>query len=79
MPVAIQLPDELLSLRSEAAKDILTGLHITETEKSPVVGWVIFPIPPFCMPPHWNVVFQWGMWALRLAAKREGPRAYTDV
>jgi len=36
--VNIQLPDELLPFRSEAVQDILTGLGITETEKSSAVG-----------------------------------------
>ena len=37
-PVTIRLSDELLPFRSEAVQDILTGLGITETEKSPAVG-----------------------------------------
>ena len=36
--VNIQLPDELLPFRGEAVKDILSGLGVTETEKSPAVG-----------------------------------------
>jgi len=36
--VNVQLSDELLPFRSEAVQDILTGLGIVETEKSPVVG-----------------------------------------
>ena len=36
--VTIQLPDELLPLRSEAVQDILTGLGVIKVEKSPVVG-----------------------------------------
>lgn len=35
--VTIQLPDELLPFRSEAVQDILTGLGITEREKSPAI------------------------------------------
>ncbi len=36
--VNIQLSGELLPFRSEAVKDILTGLGVTETEKSPAIG-----------------------------------------
>ena len=36
--VTIQLPDELLPFRSEAVQDILSGLGIIETEKSPAIS-----------------------------------------
>ena len=35
--VTIQLPDELLLFRSEAVQDILSGLGIAKTEKSPAI------------------------------------------
>jgi hypothetical protein len=36
--VTIQLPDELPPFRSEAVQDILSGLGITEREKSPAIS-----------------------------------------
>ena len=36
--VNIQLPDQLLPFRSEAVQDILSGLGIVQTEKSPVIS-----------------------------------------